>query len=52
MRGRCMLLLRLEVALTLAWLALAASLNDTIVPPVGGREDAAEEDGAIEGAAP
>jgi hypothetical protein len=47
MRGRWILLLRLEVALALAWLLLAASLNDTIVPRVGGREDA-EDDGAIE----
>lgn len=48
MRGRWMLLLRLDCALTLARLALAASLNETIVARVGGREDA-DEDGAIEG---
>jgi hypothetical protein len=30
-----MLLLRLEVALALTWLALTASLNDTIVARVG-----------------
>jgi len=49
MRGRWMLLLRLDCALALARLPLAASLNETIVARVGGREDV-EEDGAIEGA--
>jgi hypothetical protein len=43
--GRWILLLRLEAALALARLALAASLKETIVPAVGGREEV-EDDGA------
>jgi len=43
-RRRCRVI---DVALALARLALAASLNDTIVARVGGREGA-EEDGASE----
>jgi hypothetical protein len=42
-----MLLLLLEGWLALARLTLAASLNEAIVAPVGGREDA-EEDAVID----
>ncbi|KAI0252255.1 hypothetical protein BJV78DRAFT_1203965 [Lactifluus subvellereus] len=43
MRGRCMLLRRLDGWLALTRLALAALLNDTIVARVGVREDAVED---------